>query len=185
MHVATHGFFETPKQTRLDERTLSDNPLLYSGLVLAGLKQGQSGTGEDGILTALEVSNLNLTGTKLVVLSACDTGLGNIAAGEGIYGLRRALVIAGAESQVISLWKVDDEATKDLMVAYYQRLKAGEGRSEALRQTQLEMLRGEQSQHPYFWASFILSGDWTPMELSASRTFRIIGSAIRLEPSWV
>jgi CHAT domain-containing protein len=76
------------------------------------------------LLTALEVSNMNLNGTKLAVLSACDTGLGDITAGEGVYGLRRALVLAGAESQVISLWKVDDKAARDLMVAYYKRLIA-------------------------------------------------------------
>ena len=96
---------------------------------------------------------------------------GNVSAGDGIYGLRRALVIAGAETQVMSLWRVDDASTKALMVAYYQRLKGGEGRSEALRQTQLEILAGrmeamseEKYQHPYYWAGFIASGNWLPME---------------------
>ncbi|MBD2165908.1 tetratricopeptide repeat protein [Calothrix membranacea FACHB-236] len=161
LHIATHGFFENTSAN--EEKTIvDDNPLLQSGLVLAGLKPRQS-SGEDGILTALETTALNLVGTKLVVLSACDTGLGNIFAGEGVYGLRRALVIAGSESQVISLWKVADDATKDFMVAYYQRLLDNQGRSEALRQTQLEMLNGEKYQHPYFWAAFIPSGDWKPM----------------------
>ena len=82
--------------------------------------------------------------------------------------MRRALVIAGSESQLISLWKVSDDATKDLMVAYYGRLIKGEGRSEALRQIQLEMLKSENYQHPFYWASFIISGDWTPMEFSSS-----------------
>ena len=103
------------------------------------------------------------------MLSACDTGLGDISTGEGIYGLRRAFVIAGSESQLISLWKVEDAATKDLMVNYYQRLKAGEGRREALHQIQrdwLEGKKGDKYQHPYYWASFIPSGDWTPMEFS-------------------
>ncbi|NEQ87247.1 MAG: CHAT domain-containing protein, partial [Moorea sp. SIO2I5] len=111
----------------------------------------------------LEATGLNLSGTKLVVLSACDTGLGNISAGEGIYGLRRALVIAGSESQVISLWKVDDRATKDLMVAYYQGLQDNQGRSEALRRIQLQMLGSGNYQHPYYWASFIPSGNWRSM----------------------
>ncbi|MFM7716653.1 MAG: CHAT domain-containing protein, partial [Microcystis sp.] len=160
LHIATHGFFKP-------ESNVLENPLLRSGLVLAGVKIGQS-AGDDGVLTALETTNLNLVGTKLVVLSACDTGKGDIKIGQGVYGLRRALVIAGSESQLISLWKVSDDATKDLMVAYYGRLQKGEGRSEALRQIQLEMLKSENYQHPFYWASFIISGDWTPMEFSSS-----------------
>jgi CHAT domain-containing protein len=100
----------------------------------------------------------------LLVLSACKTGLGDIKNGEGVYGLRRAFAIAGTESQLMSLWAVNDYRTNQLMVKYYQRLKNHVGRSEALRQTQLEMLRNPDSQHPYYWAAFIPSGDWTPME---------------------
>jgi CHAT domain-containing protein len=118
---------------------------------------------EDGILTALEASNLNLTGTKLVTLSACETALGTTSNGEGIYGLRRALTIAGAESQTISLWKVSDDATKDLMIDYYTRLKKGEGRSIALHNAQRDMLKSEKYAHPYYWAAFIPSGDWRPL----------------------
>nr|NCR69258.1 CHAT domain-containing protein [Microcystis aeruginosa LL11-07] len=156
LHIATHGFFKP-------ERNVIENPLLRSGLVLAGVKIGQS-AGDDGVLTALETTNLNLVGTKLVVLSACDTGKGDINIGQGVYGLRRALVIAGSESQLISLWKVSDDATKDLMVAYYGRLQKGERRSEALRQIQLGMLKSEKQKHPFFWASFIPSGDATSMK---------------------
>ena len=112
------------------------------------------------MLTALEASGLDLGGTRLVVLSACETGVGAVRNGEGVYGLRRALVMAGAESQVMSLWKVDDEATRELMVAYYKRLLAGEGRSEALRQVQLEMLASKERSHPFYWAAFIPSGEW-------------------------
>ncbi|WP_238560451.1 CHAT domain-containing protein [Microcystis aeruginosa] len=156
LHIATHGFFKP-------ESNVLENPLLRSGLVLAGVTIGQS-AGDDGVLTALETTNLNLVGTKLVVLSACDTGKGDIKIGQGVYGLRRALVIAGSESQLISLWKVSDDATKDLMVAYYGRLQKGEGRSEALRQIQLGMLKGEKQKHPFYWASFIPSGDATSMQ---------------------
>ena len=120
----------------------------------------QGGEGEDGVLTALEAAGLDLWGTQLVVLSACETGVGDVRNGEGVYGLRRALVLAGVESQVMSLWQVSDEATRDLMVAYYQRLQAGEGRTEALRQVQLSMLHGPTWPHPFFWASFIQLGDW-------------------------
>jgi CHAT domain-containing protein/Tfp pilus assembly protein PilF len=161
LHIATHGFFSKLTDNKNSEE--NENPLLRSGLVFAGVKVSQS-AGDDGVLSALEATNLNLVGTKLVVLSACDTGNGDIRTGEGVYGLRRALVIAGSESQLISLWKVSDSATKDLMIAYYQRLKNGEGRSEALRQTQLAMLKSEKQNHPFYWASFIPSGDSSPMK---------------------
>ncbi len=98
-------------------------------------------------------------------MSACETGLGDVRTGQGIYGLRRAIVLAGVQSQVVSLWQVDDDATKDLMVNFYKRLAQGEGRAEALRKVKLEMTRGDRV-HPYYWASFILSGDWRPMTSS-------------------
>lgn len=191
LHVATHGFFlPDRKQTALTETrglklvgsgssadgspqlraVLGENPLLRSGLALAGADQRQSEDGEDGILTALEATGLDLWGTKLVVLSACETGVGDVKNGDGVYGLRRALVLAGAESQVMSLWQVSDAATRDLMVAYYQRLSVGEGRTEALRQVQLEMIKSKERNHPFFWASFIQSGDWRSMDDKAMRT---------------
>jgi len=140
------------------------DPLLRSGLALAGANEGRSGD-DDGLLTALETASLYLSGTKLVVLSACDTGVGEVTNGEGVQGLRRALVLAGSESQVMSLWPVSDEATKDLMIPYYKALQQGEGRSEALRQVQLRILRGGQKQrHPFFWAAFIQSGEWANLE---------------------
>jgi CHAT domain-containing protein len=104
-----------------------------------------------------------LQGTELVVLSACETGLGDIENGEGVYGLRRALVLAGAQTQVTSLWKVSDDATRRLMVDYYQRLQQGEGRSAALQSAQQAMLATPERAHPYYWASFIVIGDWTPL----------------------
>jgi CHAT domain-containing protein len=134
---------------------------VLSGLALAGANQRWSGAGQDGILTALEATGLDLWGTRMVVLSACETGVGDARNGEGVYGLRRALVLAGSESQVMSLWQVSDTATRDLMIAYYRRLRSGEGRAEALRKVQLSVLRGQRKQaHPFFWASFIQSGDW-------------------------
>jgi CHAT domain-containing protein/Tfp pilus assembly protein PilF len=174
LHAATHGFFlpspwdadnkgkgrGQPEYSLSSTSLMGGNPLLRSGLALAGANQLQGGDGEDGVLTALEASGLDLRGTKLVVLSACETGLGEVRNGEGVYGLRRALVLAGAESQVISLWKVNEDATRDLMVRYYKRLTAGEGRSEALRQVQLELLGTKGQCHPYFWAGFIPQGDW-------------------------
>ncbi len=233
LHVATHGFF-LPDILRANagstgarsvelvsseqmQTAHQENPLLRSGLALAGVNQRQSGAGEDGVLTALEATGLDLWGTKLVVLSACETGLGEVKNGEGVYGLRRALVLAGSESQVMSLWQVSDAATRDLMAAYYERLQVGEGRTEALRQVQLLMItsgtpetdgrrqtaggrlqeqtagagtttaprtapdtasgqqRGlgierrqktlnEDRSHPFYWASFIQSGDWRSLD---------------------
>jgi CHAT domain-containing protein/Tfp pilus assembly protein PilF len=140
------------------------DPLLRSGLALAGANRGDKGD-DDGILTALEVAYLDLLGTKLVVLSACDTGVGDVKKGEGVQGLRRALVVAGSESQVMSLWPVPDRSTKDLMILYYKALQQGEGRSEGLRQVQLRMLRGhENRRHPFYWAAFIQSGEWATLD---------------------
>jgi CHAT domain-containing protein len=156
LHIATHGFFLADQKSE----ALSENPLLRAGLILAGANQHRSGAGEDGILTAEEIASLDLWGTKLAVLSACDTGLGEVKNGEGVYGLRRALVLAGAESQVISLWEVADKPTRELMVGYYTGLQHGEGRSQALRTVQLKMLHSRDRRHPYYWASFIESGEW-------------------------
>lgn len=155
LHLATHGFFS--------ENENHINPLLQSGLVFAGVKQRQSGPDQDGILTALEVTGMNLSTTQLVVLSACETGLGELLVGEGVYGLRRAFVLAGTQSQVISLWKVDDTATQELMADYYDRLLSGIPRDAALRETQRAFLRSEDYSHPYYWAAFIGSGDWRPL----------------------
>jgi CHAT domain-containing protein len=174
LHIATHGFFledashvpsSVPaKAATNDARGIHagvkiENPLLRSGLALAGANLDKDGS-EDGILTALEASNLNLWGTKLVTLSACDTGVGEVKNGEGVYGLRRAFVLAGAETLVMSLWPVSDYVTRELMTDYYSGLKRGVGRGEALRQAQLTMLKRKGRQHPFYWASFIQAGEW-------------------------
>ncbi|WP_308796484.1 tetratricopeptide repeat protein [Tolypothrix sp. FACHB-123] len=178
LHLATHGFFLPDKEiaprsndfNQQLEKPLAvnlENPLLRSGLALAGFNNRQTkqkNDSEDGVLTALEVAGLNLRGTELVVLSACETGLGDVKIGGGVYGLRRALVIAGSQTQLLSLWQVADDGTKDLMVKYYEKLQAGKGRHEALREVQLELLNNPQYQHPYFWASFIPSGNWRVMK---------------------
>lgn len=180
LHLATHGFFlpdEPPPAPKDAARNAAvpaaqpgapaaapaaENPLLRSGLAFAGANKLVSGD-EDGILTAMEASGLDLLGTKLVVLSACETGVGKVTNGDGVYGLRRALVIAGAESLVMSLWQVDDAATKDLMTGYYARLKAGKGRSTALRDIQLELAAKKEYAHPFYWASFLPAGDNSPL----------------------
>ncbi|MBD2354903.1 tetratricopeptide repeat protein [Tolypothrix sp. FACHB-123] len=177
LHLATHGFFLPDEEVKpptnnfnqqLDQAPVLnvENPLLRSGLALAGFnnrQNKQTTDTDDGVFTALEVAGLNLRGTELVVLSACETGLGDVKIGGGVYGLRRALVIAGAQTQLLSLWQVADDGTKDLMVKYYEKLRGGKGRHEALREVQLELLNNPQYQHPYFWASFIPSGNWRGM----------------------
>ena len=171
LHLATHGFFITDKEIadnfnpQLLETLKLENPLLRSGLAFAGINNRLQASSHinDGILTALEVTGLNLRGTQLVVLSACDTGLGDLKVGGRLYGLRRALVIAGSQTQVLSLWMIDDQGTKDLMVKYYQNLNAGKGKHDALRQAQLEFLKIPEYQHPYYWASFVASGDWSSL----------------------
>jgi CHAT domain-containing protein len=152
LHLATHGFFK-PAPSNPENPKQFDNPLTRSGIILAGTDQ----------LTGLEASALDLYGTQLVVLSACETGLGDISAGEGIYGLRRALVIAGSQSQVLSLWKVGDTATVELMKLFYQNLKAGMGRHQALRDAQLKLLQHPNYENPHNWAAFIPSGNWEPL----------------------
>jgi CHAT domain-containing protein len=174
LHLATHGYFlpttslsnlTGPNGEALDlqlanERlALAENPLVRSGLAFAGATGLRGQAGEDGVLTALEASSLDLTGTQLVVLSACQTAEGEVSQGDGVYGLRRALTVAGAEALVMSLWSVDDEATSYLMRGYYRRLKEGMGRSAALRDVQRVLAASETTRHPYYWAAFIPSGN--------------------------
>jgi CHAT domain-containing protein len=132
-------------------------------LALAGANLSKGGD-DDGILTALEAAGLNLWGTKLVTLSACDTGVGEVKNGDGVYGLRRSFVLAGAETLVMSLWPVSDTVTRELMTAYYKGLRQGLGRGEALRKVQLQMLKRPHRAHPFFWASFIQSGEWANLD---------------------
>jgi CHAT domain-containing protein len=174
LHIATHGFFlrddppdnasPGPNGSRGAKAEVHiDNPLLRSGLALAGanLKGGDEAS---GVLTALEAANLNLWGTKLVTLSACDTGVGEIRTGDGVYGLRRAFFLAGAETLVMSLWPVSDSVTREMMSTYYAGLKDGLGRGDALRRAQLAMRLRKNRQHPFYWAGFIQAGEWADLK---------------------
>jgi CHAT domain-containing protein len=183
LHVATHGFFVADQETKPTEamraiqegspllRSLrQEDPQLRSGLVLAGANQPAADPNDDGLLTAAEILTMNLRGTELVVLSACSTGQGEVRTGEGVYGMQRALTVAGARSTLLSLWKVDDAATAEFMIRYYKRLKAGEGRADALAAVQREFRsgsvkgsRGEDWSAPYYWAAWQLTGDWGPI----------------------
>ena len=167
LHIATHGFFlDDPKggedSMELGVRTdvSRENPLLRSGLLLTGAAQtarGETNPGiENGIFTAYEAMNLNLSETELVVLSACETGRGEIKNGEGVYGLQRAFQIAGARAIIMSLWKVDDNATQLLMTEFYKAWLSGLSKNEAFRRAQ-DYVRNEFN-HPYYWGAFVLIG---------------------------
>jgi len=198
LHVATHGFFAPPEWSSLLEPADDDgrartpraaapwqgsglaalHPGLLSGLALAGANAPVQPGSDDGILTAEEVASLDLGGVDLAVLSACETGLGPVAGGEGVLGLQRAFQVSGARTVVATLWKVSDEPTRQLMERFYENLWDRKmGKLEALRQAQLAMLRegpkrgmaivkkeGEPEKPrrvpPYYWAAFVLSGDW-------------------------
>jgi CHAT domain-containing protein len=161
LHIATHGFFvpDSPQKPVANPTTISsaaptDDPMLRSGLVFAGANE----TGDEAIATAAEIADLDLSGTELVVLSACETGIGNATYGNAVAGLRRAITIAGARSQLVSLWRIHDEKTADFVAAYYELLLKGDiGRSAALRKIQLKMT--EDHLGPEDWAAFILVGD--------------------------
>ncbi len=187
IHAATHGYFDLehlrvafgaestrgfsggitsaaiePEPTAIGRasRHAGWNPLLLSGLVLAGANQGDGGHGDDGMLTAEELQSLDLTGTDLVVLSACETGCGELAAGEGVLGLGRSLFVAGARGFMLSLWQVPDASTRELMDGFYDGLwTQGLSAEDALRATQLRMLARDREKgafHPKDWGAWVL-----------------------------
>jgi CHAT domain-containing protein/tetratricopeptide (TPR) repeat protein len=168
LHIATHGFFladeekvhETGFMQMMNSQNHSYiNPLLRSGLLFAGANRAWKNENvipniEDGILTAEEISQLNLSKTKLVVLSACETGLGEVQNSEGVFGLQRAFKLAGVETLIMSLWKVPDEATSELMISFYTHWLSGKTKQEAFKIAQKEVR--ESYKNPYFWAGFVL-----------------------------
>ena len=187
LHMATHGFlFDTDYGSsplgRLQEQELWRNPMLQSGLALAGantwLQGGRLPTDAgDGLLTAAEVAALDLVDTELVVLSACRTGLGQVKVGEGVFGLRRSFALAGARTLVISLWQVPDRETRELMVRFYHYLlEEKKGRAESLRAAQLDLKRRELP--PSVWGAFICQGDPGPLQLRPK-----LGEELALPPS--
>lgn len=174
LHIATHGFFLEDividdkalerglvKQSALTVTPLFiQNPLARSGLAFSGANSGIIGNirtdNTDGILTALEV--LNLDGTDLVVLSACETGLGNIKVGEGVYSLNRSFQEAGARMVLSTLWSVADEATGIFMRKFYDRFLDGKSAQKAIQETQNEFRHDKKYSHPFYWAGFVVTG---------------------------
>ncbi len=195
--VCTHGFFfpDTPEKDRdstarawaiegvlLNRPSIATNPAIRSGLVFAGANWAAVGRG-NAFLTALEASEMDLHRVDLAVLSACESGRGQIAGGEGVVGLQRAFQVAGARTCITSLWEVDDQATRVLMTEFYTNLwQKKHSKLTALRQAQLRMLHEYDPRQnkfvsrgldipadevtdlkrgsPFYWAAFVLSGDW-------------------------
>jgi CHAT domain-containing protein/TolA-binding protein len=162
LHVAAHGFFYQDACGAGN----AGNVLTYSGLALAGANR-RPGTpaAEDGILTAEEISMMRLEGVEWVVLSGCDTGVGEVKTGEGVFGLRRAFQLAGAGTVIMSLWPVEDQSARQWMRALYRaRVVEGSGTAEAVRSAslaQLKHLRAQgKSPHPLYWAGFVAAGSW-------------------------
>ncbi len=164
LHIATHGYFlkdveKTSWPIGVHTDNAKDNVLLRSGLMFSGasevdkLKSGLDGD-NNGIMTSYEAMNLDLTGTNLVVLSACETGLGEIKAGEGVYGLQRAFLVAGAEAIVMSLWKVDDAATQHLMNNFYTNMMKSGDKQKAFKQAQQQLMA--KFKEPYYWGAFVM-----------------------------
>jgi len=173
IHIATHGFYFPEEKTRDREERMrfmqteqenqfiySPDPLVRSGLALAGANHAWKGEPlpkgvEDGILTARDVSRMNLMNTELVVLSACQTGLGDVKGSEGVYGLQRAFKMAGVRYLLMSLWKVPDESTKEFMVTFYKQLLSGESIRETYQITQ-QVMSAKYPNDPFRWAAFVL-----------------------------
>jgi CHAT domain-containing protein/tetratricopeptide (TPR) repeat protein len=178
LHLATHGYFaseecvaslavrtvEEAGRDTLETSVLGGNPLLLSGLVLAGAGRSDNKQTDDGVLTAEEIAGLDLTSVRMAVLSACDTGQGKIGMTEGVFGLRRALEIAGVRAVLMSLWKVPDRETRLWMKDFYEALFGGSSISGAARVASLSRLadlrRRGLPEHPYFWAGFVTAGNW-------------------------
>jgi CHAT domain-containing protein len=167
LHIATHGFFfpdieKASWPIGVSADNAKDNVLLRSGLVLTGVMEADKmnptmDSVSNGVMTSYEAMNLDLKGTKLVVLSACETGLGEVKAGEGVYGLQRAFLVAGADALIMSLWKVDDAATQQLMNNFYANWIKNGDKQKAFKQAQLQLMT--KYKEPYYWGAFVMMED--------------------------
>jgi CHAT domain-containing protein len=183
LHLATHGYFlndeeaKSPDDTRGMERTIGvmqkdgfgvggfgktvvaskmENPMLRSGIALAGANTSIKEGRDEGVVSAEKILGLNLKGTELVVLSACETGVGDVMQGEGVFGLKRSFILSGAKTVVMSLWSVPSAETTELMSEFYTMTASGIGKAEAINRARLRMMA--KNPNPFFWGAFVLTG---------------------------
>jgi CHAT domain-containing protein len=161
IHIATHGYYNKSNEFNsftyngLENGQFESSPLLRSGLLFAGANNSSFNTkNNDGIMTSLEISEMDLSKVDLVVLSACETGLGDVLGSEGVFGLQRAFKLAGAKSLIVSLWQVPDKQTAELMLKFYDYYLSGSSKTEALKKAQNDIKKSYSN--PYFWAGFEL-----------------------------
>jgi CHAT domain-containing protein len=175
MHLATHGYFLNDEENQISSATTTrglvikektglgyddfvkiENPMLRSGIALAGVNRSLKEGRDDGLVSAEKILGLRLKGTDLVVLSACETGVGDVKNGEGVFGLKRAFILSGAKSLVMSLWSVPSAETTELMTDFYELMATGKTKSDALRQAKLNMMK--KKPNPFYWGAFVLTG---------------------------
>jgi tetratricopeptide (TPR) repeat protein len=169
LHLATHGYFLKDEEAKellsqgfdLQEIEMTpgigiENPMLRSGIVLAGVNTSLREGRDDGMVSAEKILGLRLKGTEIVVLSACETGVGDVKSGEGVFGLKRAFILSGARTVVMSLWSVPSRETTELMTRFYTLMAEGKTKAEALRQAKMDMMKGKGN--PFYWGAFVLVG---------------------------
>ncbi len=170
LHLATHGYFlkdeEVKHQPNLGlmfqerDRMVDigiENPMLRSGIVLAGVNASLKEARDDGMVSAEKILGLRLKGTELVVLSACETGTGEVKSGEGVFGLKRSFILSGAKTVVMSLWSIPSKETTELMTDFYTLMAKGKSKSEALREARLNLMK--KKPNPFYWGAFIMVGN--------------------------
>ena len=170
LHLSTHGYFLKDQDVRHQQKIgfISDeedkivdfsieNPMLRSGIVLAGVNASLKEGKDEGMVSADKILGLNLKGTDLVVLSACETGVGDVKRGEGVFGLKRSFILSGAKTVVMSLWSVPSKETAELMTDFYTLMAMGKPKADALREARLNLMK--KKSNPFYWGAFVMVGN--------------------------
>lgn len=164
LHLATHGYFlkteESKQEAELTDSSIDpgiENPMLRSGMAFAGANVSLNEGRDEGLASAEKLSGLKLRGTELVVLSACETGVGEVNNGEGVFGLKRAFILSGAKTVVMSLWSVPSAETAEMMGEFYGLWQSGMSKANALREAKLRLMK--KKGNPFYWAAFTMSGN--------------------------